>query len=325
LAEMNAPAVVEAKKDEPAAAEAAKEAVEAKAEPAEEKPAVEPEKKEEAKEAAPRVSKSFLLLQEKERAATRMQTEAKRLLADAQTRAAAIEADPDLALVKRIKTELAPGGGGKVAALKLLGIDLQTGVEELARSMEDPTPEDIARRVAREEYEARQKSMTEQSAREKTEATERENARMIVARREYAMGCEQAFVAVADELPYLVVNEISSDQVTEFAARMEAATNKTPTHVEALRAFEKDLAEKDAKVQAKLAAKRKAPEPTKPAAPLAAAIPAKPKAEEQKTETGPEKRKVRHESAPIPLAMRQSKKPNAFERVAQALREEGLE
>ena len=296
--------------DAPAAAEPAKAAEEKPAEPTKEpeKPAEKPPE---------RISKGLAILADRE-AKLRVREQAiKAQMAELQTKQAQATADPDMVLVKSVKEALAKGGRG--AALKVLGIDLRTAIEEMSREYTEPTPEDIARRVAQEELERHAKTLDEQQKATAAKAAEAEQVRVQVAREEYTQKVGHEFVTSADEFPYLAANEVLDTDVMLYAAQVETKTGKAPSPIEALRAYEKKLSDAATKAAAVLAAKKRAAEPAPtptPKAPLAAPTPVvtpKPKTAE------PAKPRSRPESQPIPEAMKSRRFVPAHERAKMAM------
>lgn len=297
--------------DVPAAVESAKATEEKPAEPAKEpeKPAEKPPE---------RISKGLAILAAREAKLRAREQAVKEQMVELQTKQAQSTTDPDMVLVKSVKDALAKGGRG--AALKVLGIDLRTAIEEMSRDYVEPTPEDIARRVAQEELERHIKTLDEQQKAATAKAAEAEQVRVQVARTEYAQKVGHEFVSAADEFPYLAANEVLDTDVMLYAAKVEATTGKAPTPIEALRAYEKKLADAATKAAAVLAAKTKAAQPaTIPPkvvvpAPLAApSTTTKPKTDE------PAKPRSRPESQPIPEAMKSRRFVPAHERARMAM------
>ena len=163
----------EAPKVEPTPAETAKE--EAK-EPTKEPPKADPK----AEEKQQRLSRGLAIIAEREVKVRALEKSIQSQLAQLEAKAAAAQADPDVAFTKALKEALAKGG--KAAVLQTLGIDLRSGIEELSRQYQDPTPEDIARKIAQEELEKHTWTLAEQAASEQAAAMEREKARVQVAR-----------------------------------------------------------------------------------------------------------------------------------------------
>ena len=305
---------------EPAKTEPAKPADPAAAEPAKVVDPVEPPKVEEPpKKDEPkpeRISKGLASLADRE-AKLRVREQAiKTQLTELQTKQAQAAVDPDLVLVKSVKEALAKGGRG--SALKVLGLVLRSAIEEMSREFVEPTPEDIARKVAQEELERHTKTLDEQQKANAAKTAEADQARVQVNRTEYTQKVGHEFVGAADEFPYLAANDVLDTDIMLFAAKVEAWTGKAPTPIEALRAYEKKLATAAEKAAAILAAKTKAAQPATvpPKAPLAAAVPPatpKPKTDE------PAKPRSRPESQPIPEAMKPRRFVPAHERAKMAM------
>ena len=319
------PAKAEAAKDAPAAdaakakptpAETAKE--EAK-EPTKEPPKADPK----AEEKQQRLSRGLAIIAEREVKVRALEKSIQSQLAQLEAKAAAAQADPDVAFTKALREALAKGG--KAAVLQTLGIDLRSGIEELSRQYQDPTPEDIARKIAQEELEKHTKTLAEQAASEQAAAMEREKARVQVARQEFGSKIETAFAAASDDFPCIVARKITSDQVVDFAAYLERENGgKTPTAAEALKELEKRLDAEYEDVTKRKAAKTKAAEPItiEPVKPLTAPT----AAATAKQEPNPVEQRSRERGpvAPDPNRRPKGAKISALDRAALAMKNLGL-
>lgn len=323
------PAKVEAAKDTPTApasdaaktestpAEPAKEAAK---EPTKEPPKADPK----VEEKPPRLSRGLAIIAEREEKVRVREKSIQAQLAQLEAKTKAATEDPDVKFTKTLKEALAKGG--KAAVLQALGIDLRSGIEELSRQYQDPTPEDIARKVAQEELEKHTKTLAEQAASEKAAAMELEKARVQVARQEFGSKIETAFAAASDDFPCIVARKITPDQVVNFAAYLERENGgKTPTAAEALKELEKRLDAEYEDVAKRKAAKTKAAEPVKvepakpltaPAATETAAKPAAKPAEQRSRERGP--------VAPDPNRRPKGAKISALDRAALAMKNLGI-
>jgi hypothetical protein len=323
------PAKVEAAKDTPTApasdaaktestpAEPAKEAAK---EPTKEPPKADPK----VEEKQQRLSRGLAIIAEREEKVRVREKSIQAQLAQLEAKTKAATEDPDVKFTKTLKEALAKGG--KAAVLQALGIDLRSGIEELSRQYQDPTPEDIARKVAQEELEKHTKTLAEQAASEKAAAMELEKARVQVARQEFGSKIETAFAAASDDFPCIVARKITPDQVVNFAAYLERENGgKTPTAAEALKELEKRLDAEYEDVAKRKAAKTKAAEPVKvepakpltaPAATETAAKPAAKPAEQRSRERGP--------VAPDPNRRPKGAKISALDRAALAMKNLGI-
>jgi hypothetical protein len=323
------PAKVEAAKDTPTApasdaaktestpAEPAKEAAK---EPTKEPPKADPK----VEEKQQRLSRGLAIIAEREEKMRVREKSIQAQLAQLEAKTKAATEDPDVKFTKTLKEALAKGG--KAAVLQALGIDLRSGIEELSRQYQDPTPEDIARKVAQEELEKHTKTLAEQAASEKAAAMELEKARVQVARQEFGSKIETAFAAASDDFPCIVARKITPDQVVNFAAYLERENGgKTPTAAEALKELEKRLDAEYEDVAKRKAAKTKAAEPVKvepakpltaPAATETAAKPAAKPAEQRSRERGP--------VAPDPNRRPKGAKISALDRAALAMKNLGI-
>jgi hypothetical protein len=323
------PAKVEAAKDTPTApasdaaktestpAEPAKEAAK---EPTKEPPKADPK----VEEKQQRLSRGLAIIAEREEKVRVREKSIQAQLAQLEAKTKAATEDPDVKFTKTLKEALAKGG--KAAVLQALGIDLRSGMEELSRQYQDPTPEDIARKVAQEELEKHTKTLAEQAASEKAAAMELEKARVQVARQEFGSKIETAFAAASDDFPCIVARKITPDQVVNFAAYLERENGgKTPTAAEALKELEKRLDAEYEDVAKRKAAKTKAAEPVKvepakpltaPAATETAAKPAAKPAEQRSRERGP--------VAPDPNRRPKGAKISALDRAALAMKNLGI-
>ena len=261
----------EAPKTEPAKAEAAKDApavdagkpapaaeakpADAAKEPAKEPPKVDPK----AEEKQQRLSRGLAIIAEREEKVRVREKSLQAQLAQLEAKTKAATEDPDVQFTKTLYEALAKGG--KAAVLQALGIDLRSGIEELSRQYQDPTPEDIARKIAQEELEKHTKTLAEQAATEKAAALERERARVQVVREEFGSKIETAFSLTPDDFPCIIARKVTPAQVVDFAAYLERENGgKTPTAAEALKELEKRLDAEYEEVAKKKSAKTKAAE-----------------------------------------------------------------
>ena len=289
-------------------------------EPAKEPPKVDPK----AEEKQQRLSRGLAIIAEREEKVRAREKSIQAQLAQLEARARDATEDPDVKFTKTLKEALAKGG--KAAVLQALGIDLRSGIEELSRQYQDPTPEDIARKIAQEELAKHTKTLAEQAAVEKTESEEREKARITVARQEFGSKIETAFAAASDDFPCIVARKITPEQVVDFAAYLETQNGgKTPTAAEALKELEKRLDAEYEDIAKRKAAKTKSAEPVKvepakpltaPAATETASKPAAKPAEQRSRERGP--------VAPDPNRRPKGAKISALDRAALAMKNLGI-
>ena len=326
----------EAPKTEPAKAEAARggapavdagkpaPAAEAKPADAAKEPAKEPPKVDpKAEEKQQRLSRGLAIIAEREEKVRVREKSLQAQLAQLEAKTKAATEDPDVQFTKTLYEALAKGG--KAAVLQALGIDLRSGIEELSRQYQDPTPEDIARKVAQEELEKHTKTLAEQAASEKAAAMELEKARVQVARQEFGSKIETAFAAASDDFPCIVARKITPDQVVNFAAYLERENGgKTPTAAEALKELEKRLDAEYEDVAKRKAAKTKAAEPVtiEPARPLTA--PAAAPTPKQESKPVEQRSRERGPVAPDPNRRPKGEKISALGRAALAMKNLGI-
>ena len=186
----------------------------------------------------PRISRGLAILAAREEKVRAAEAALKSHLAETETRLAADA--QDIQTVRSVRE--AQKTGGLAAALKVLGIDLRTGIEELSRTHAEPTPEEIARRVAGEEWEARQKAHTEQAEKAEREKAERAQASDL------AEG--QAFFEKAaticgpletTDYPRVVANSVSAQQFWTLAKSMRQSLGRSVQPAEVLAEAEKIL------------------------------------------------------------------------------------
>ncbi len=230
-----------------------------------EKPAE--ERKPEPEKVEPRLSRGLAILAAREEKVRQAEAALKTARIEHETKLAAETAD--LQLVREVKAALAKGG--KAAALKVLGIDLKTGVEELSRSYEEPTQEDIARRVIAEELDARQKADAAAKAKEDAEKAEREKAQEQVSLVEFVHKAQAVIDSNPDGYPRLEARleekTVTPHNLYVLGKILANETGRNPTPAEILAAAEKRLEENDNKYQARVGSKLKKPEPAAPAKP----------------------------------------------------------
>lgn len=318
----------EAAKPAEASAEQAKPAEAAKTEPtktAEAKPAEDPTAKAKEAEKQQRLSRGLAILAEREQKVLATEKRVKSLLAELDQRQNAATADPDVQLAKQLREAKAKGPG---AVMQLLGIDLRAGVEEMAKTYDDPTPESIARKAAAEEFARLQRESDERQAREKREAEEKKAAQHQVVRAELADDVTREFLRAVDDFPFVAEHSVSAENVADWALQQEAATGKRPTAIDALTAIEKMLFERDEKARARQSAKAKAAEATQKAQEPAKPAPPPPKAEAKKEETKQEAKtaeKPRRKEAEVkPLVARIQRTVSAHERARLAMKNLGI-
>jgi hypothetical protein len=194
----------------------------------------------------------------------------------------------DVKFVRELRSVVAKEG--KAGALRMFGIDLRAGIEELSRQTE-PTPEDIARKIARDEIEARDKATKETAEREKTEAEQRRQAAEAVTETEFLEKAFAHFNADPSAYPYIAAHSVNGRQIYQWGKAMSEKLGRSVTESEVLEDAEKVLRGRDESARSVLE-KRK---PTTPAAP-APKTPVPPQAKQKKqieTEDAAEKREVR--------------------------------
>jgi hypothetical protein len=315
----------------PKASEAAKpgEAAAPKPAPVAEVKPPEPTAETKAKEAEKqqRLSRTLAIIEEREQRALATEKRAKAAMAEMQAKQASTSENPAVKLAQQlldVKQKEGPAG-----VLKLLGIDLRAGVEELAKTYEEPTHEDIARKAARLELEAFHKAERERIEREKSEKEQAESAKVQVQRAEYVPDVIAEFSRCADDFPFVISNEVTADQIFNYAKAVEQQTGKRPSAIEALRAIEDMLEKPNAAAYEKKQARRKAAEEAeKKAAPADPQPTIPPKAEakldQAKQDKDPAEPRSRKESEIKPRPLRVSKNASAIERARQAMANRNL-
>jgi hypothetical protein len=162
----------------------------------------------------------------------------------------------DLQLVRSMREALAKGG--KAAALKVLGIDMREGIEELSRSYQEPTAEEIARKVASDEWDSRQKAEQARQEAAQKEASERAQAADAASSADFVHRANT--LCVADDVAYahVIAHEVTGAQLWQFTKALQGKLGRSVTPEEALTEAEKILEEKDNQARAKKAAKETA-------------------------------------------------------------------
>jgi len=253
------------------------EAKEGEAKPKDE-PAKEPEKVE------PRLSRGMAILAEREAKVLAREKAWKE--SEAQHRSQMALEAADLDLVRKAREALSKGG--KAAALKVLGIDLKSGIEELSRTYEEPTAEDIARRVAAEEWENRQKAQAETAAKAQAEKAEQESAADRVRATEFCDRASQICGGIEDtKYPRVIINKINGEQFWQATKLVEASLGRRVTPEEVLGELEKELRSREEAAK-NWEAKRSAPTAAAPAKPTEAPKPQPAKQENRRASARPD-------------------------------------
>ena len=298
---------------EPAAEEKAKTEAEAKAKTE----ADEKAKAEEAAKKEPRLSRAMAIVAERERAVANRERAA---TAQSAEQRRAFEADrlafessksidsEDLTFVRRVR-EVARSQG-KVAAAQLFGFSIPELVEAKSREAE-PSAEDIARRVLREENELRERAAKEAQAAEdarKTQDAERAKAAETVEATEFVSRVVDEHQADKTKRPWLAHTPVTGQQIWDMAKAMRDQLGRHPTETEVLDAAEKVFVDRYGVFPSPVATTSPAPA----AATVApAGEPEKPKQQEQKPAEQPRRRPTKRET---PMA-----------RVAAILRSRGID
>jgi hypothetical protein len=272
-----ATAALEKSKEAAPKAEAEKPAEEAKDKPAE------PEKKEEPK-AEPRLSRALAVLVEREQ---KIVTREKAIKEAEATHKASIAGEvQDLSLVREAKAALAKGG--QLAALRVLipGLDhraLMALGEQMSREVE-PTAEDVARRVASEEWANRDKAAKEAAEKESHSKAEREAADEQVRATEFCQKASEVCGGIQDtKWPRVVIAGVTGPQFWEATKHLEGQMGRRVQQTEVLDAIEKVLKTREDSAR-EVEAKRSAPAPAK--APEPAKAKSEPAKQQSRTETG---------------------------------------
>lgn len=269
------------------------------------KAAVEPGKdpanpaEEEKKPVEPRLSRGLAIIAEREERVRKAEAGLKSTRAQFEAEMAPLK--EDLQLVRSMREALAKGG--KAAALKVLGIDMREGIEELSKSYQEPTAEDIARRVASEEFDSRQKAEQARQEAAQREASERAQAADAASSADFVHRANT--LCVADDVAYahVIAHEVTGAQLWQFTKALQGKLGRSVTPEEALTEAEKILEEKDNQARAKKAAKETA---------AAEAEKAKKPAEKKASDAKPPEK-----SAPAKQAQ---ERKNASQRAAEAMR-----
>ena len=215
----------------------------AKSETVEAKPADKPSDKPEAKPPqSPSLARSLAIIAAREEKVRAAEATLRTRQAEIETKLAADSAD--LQTVRDVKAALAKGG--RAAALKALGIDLRTAIAELSRTYEEPTAEDIARRVAAEEFESRQKAAEERAKSERAETEQRAAAAQEVEAVEF---CQRASAICGGiettAYPRVVTYRVTGPQFWGVAQSMREQLGRKPQPTEVLAEIEKTLKERE--------------------------------------------------------------------------------
>jgi hypothetical protein len=207
----------------------------------------------------------------------------------------------DLQLVRSTREALAKGG--KAAALKVLGIDMREGIEELSRSYQEPTAEEIARKVASDEWDSRQKADQARQEAAQKDAAERAQAADAASAADFVNRAHT--LCVADDVAYahVISHEVTGEQLWLFTKALSNKLGRAVAPEEALAEAEKILEGKDNQARAKKAAKETA---------AAEAEKAKKPAEKKASDAKPPEK-----SAPAKQAQ---ERKNASQRAAEAMR-----
>jgi hypothetical protein len=275
-----------------------------------EKPAEDGDKTEPGKEAAkpaeeekksvePRLSRGLAIIAEREERVRKAEAGMKSTRAQFEAEMAPLK--EDLQLVRSMREALAKGG--KAAALKVLGIDMREGIEELSRSYQEPTAEEIARKVASDEWDSRQKA--EQARQEAAQAAKEASDRAQDAASSADFVNRAHVLCVADDVAYahVISHEVTGEQLWLFTKALSNKLGRAVAPEEALAEAEKILEGKDNQARAKKAAKETA---------AAEAEKAKKPAEKKASDAKPPEK-----SAPAKQAQ---ERKNASQRAAEAMR-----
>lgn len=278
------------------------EAEEAKedAKPAEEKKP-EPEKKED-----PRLSRGLAILAEREERARKLEQRAQTVLKEAEAKAASLTAadSADLGVVRQVRAAIAKGD--QLAALETLGIDLPRAVELMSRKA-DPTPEDIQRKIVREELEAREKARADAEAKAAAEKAERERATEEVQRTEFL---DKVWALDGGKYPFATHRKVNGGQIWEYQKHLAAELGRAATAVETMDRIEKFLRD-DYEAGQRLLKPAEPPPAPAPAPAAKASETTKPKAPEKGSEPAEQR------------SRKPGKRESASERAEAALRRAG--
>jgi hypothetical protein len=207
-----------------------------------------------------------------------------------------------------LKAQTLVKGGDHLGALAALGIDLEKAQDQYLANLRDPSPDELARKAAREEWDRIRKDEDDKKKADEDAKLKEHETKLVAARGAYMDEAEQAFAKNKDEFDFIAAYEVSATHVLERAIQMERTTGKTPDPLEAMRAIERDLAEKAAKTKKFGAA-------------------AKPAGDTQETaearDTTPRTLTSRSPGG-VPLTSKPARKSTVQERLAEAKREAGV-
>lgn len=200
--------------------------------------------------------------------------------------------------------------GDHLGALAALGIDLEKAQDQYLDTMRNPSPEETARKAAREEWQRIQdetKAADDLAAAEKLKTHE---TALATARNGYMDETETAFTANREEFDFIVAYGITPDAVLAQAIKMERETGKTPEPLEAMRAIERDLADRAGKTKK-----------------FGSAVKAAPAGDKQGTDEARDstpRTLTTRNTGSVPLTKPSARKQSAFERLQEAKREAGV-
>ena len=205
-------------------------------------------KAEAAAKSEPRLSRAMAIVAERERAvANREKAATAQIIEQRRTFEAekmafesgkAVDSE-DLGFVRKVRETMRTQG--KVAAAQLFGFTIPELVDAKSREAE-PTAEDIARRVLREENESRDRAAKEAQAAEDTRKAadaEKAKASETVEAVEFVDRVVVVHQADTGKRPWLARTPVSGEQIWQMTKTMRDQLGRRPTETEVLDAAEK--------------------------------------------------------------------------------------
>jgi hypothetical protein len=204
-------------------------------------------------------------------------------------------------------TELVKGGD-HLGALAALGIDLEKAQDQYLANLRDPSPEESARKAARDEWKRIQEENDAKAKADSDAKLKDHETKLVQVRDAYMNGAEKAFAAHKEEFDFLIAYEVSANDVLAKAIAMERKTGKTPEPLEAMREIEKEHAERAGKTKKFGAAAKLAGDKQGTA---------------EARDTTPRTLTTRSAGS-VPLTPKVARPKSAMERLAEAKREAGI-
>lgn len=198
--------------------------------------------------------------------------------------------------------------GDHLGALAALGIDLEKAQDQYLANLKDPSPDELARKAAREEWQRIQDEKKAADDAASAAKLKEHETKLVQVRDQYMNEAEQAFAKNKDEFDFLTAYEVTANQVLARAIQMERETGKTPDPLEAMRDLERGFVARAEKTKKFGAAARPAGDKQETA---------------EARDTTPRTLTTRNTGS-VPLTNKPTRKAGAMERLAEAKREAGI-